>query len=201
MSNAGRKSQVGEWLTDDGRETSYVWKSKDFYIENDRFLNFSEAVSEMESDYYFKEPGKEADFENRVYDCIVELCYGLGLPPIKSLQRQKLYLFEGYRMKPDIIVFHTDNSITVMEIKKTSEKYPSTGTVNQMNAVGQLLLYKSVLHSLYPKSKIRLALVDNKIYKRTFYAFLYVKLPISLVEIQNDRVFVPYYAWGESCDE
>ena len=179
----------------------YKWKSKDCYIENDRFLTLSESIHEMESEYYFREQGKESDFESRIYNCLVELCYGLGLSPIRKVERQKLYSFEGYRMKPDIMVFHTDGSITVFEIKKANEKHPSTGTFNQMNAVGQLLLYKSVLHSLYPKSKIRLALVDNKIYKRTFYAFLQVKLPISLVEIQDNRVFVPYYAWGELCDE
>lgn len=172
------------------------WKEKDNYIERQVFLNYAEALKQMKQNYYYKEPGKEKDFEDRIVECICELCYGLGLPPLEKLYRQKEYHIDDFKIRPDLIVHHTDNSITVFEIKKANEKYPSTATTNQMNAVGQLLLYKSILSSIHKDKKIRVALIDNKIYKRTFFAFAQVKLPITLIEVQNDRVFVPYYAWG-----
>lgn len=159
-------------------------------------MNYNEALKQMQQDYYYKEPGKEKDFEDKIAECICDLCYGLGLPPVKKLLRQKEYRIDNFKIRPDLIVHHSDNSITVFEIKKANEKYPSVGTSNQMNAVGQLLLYKNVLSTLNKGKKIRVALVDNKIYKRTFFAFAQVKLPITLIEVQKDRVFVPYYAWG-----
>lgn len=92
------------------------------------------------------------------------------------------------------MVRHADKSMTVFEVKKASEKYPATGTTNQMNAVGQLLLYKNVLEEKL-NCNVRVALIDNKIYYRTFYAFLNNKLPITLIDFQKDRVFVPYNGW------
>lgn len=154
-------------------------------------------MEELQKDYYYKEPGKEKDFENRIVACIVELCYGLGLPFPSRLARQKEYRLDGFKIRPDLIMFHDDGSVTVFEIKKANEKYPATATVNQMNAVGQLLLYKNVLSSFYEGRTVRVALVDNKIYKRTFCAFTQFKLPITLIEVQKDRVFVPYFAWGD----
>lgn len=176
----------------------YYWKEKECYIERDRVLSPQETRQLLESDYYGKEKGKESDFEEKVYSCLVEICYGLSLAPLTDIKRQKLYLYDGYRIKPDLITFHTDNSITVFEIKKANDKHPCTGTTNQLNAVGQLFLYKSILQARNPKKKIRLAIVDNKIYKRTMYAIADSRLPITLIEVQKDRVFVPYYAWGDS---
>lgn len=63
-----------------------------------------------------------------------------------------------------------------------------------MNAVGQLLLYGNVLSEII-HSKVRLALIDNKIYYRTFCAFLNNHLPITLLDFQKDRLFVPYNGW------
>ena len=83
----------------------------------------------------------------------------------------------------------------MFEIKKTNNKYPATGTYNQLSAVGQLYLYKAILSR--NGAKVRLALVDNKIHKRTAYAFIKEKLPITLVEVQGDRAFIPYYGWYE----
>lgn len=179
------------------KKGKYQWREKDFYIERETFLSPKEAIKEMEKDYYYKESGKEADFEEKIMDCIIDLCYGLGLPVPDRILRQKIYKIDGFTIKPDIIVIHQDNSLTVFEIKKANEKHPCTATSNQMNGIGQLLLYKSVLSSIYSNAKIRLALVDNKIHKRTFFAFAQEKLPITLVEVQKERVFVPYYAWGD----
>ena len=179
------------------KKGKYQWKEKNFYIEREIFLSLKEAIREMNKDYYYKESGNESDFEEKIMDCIIDLCYGLGLPVPDRILRQKTYKIDGFTIKPDIIVIHQDNSLTVFEIKKANEKHPCTATSNQMNGIGQLLLYKSVLSSIYSNAKIRLALVDNKIHKRTFCTFAQEKLPVTLVEVQKERVFVPYYAWGD----
>ena len=98
-------------------------------------------------------------------------------------------------IKPDIITRHKDGSMTVFEVKKANEKYPASGTSNQMNAVGQLLLYGNILEAII-KEPVRLALIDNKIYHRTYAAFAGNRLPITLIELQYDRVFIPYNGWA-----
>ncbi len=42
---------------------------------------------------------------------------------------------------------------------------------------------------------VRAALIDNKIHYRTYCAFVGNKLPITLIDFQKDRVFVPYNGW------
>ena len=54
-------------------------------------------------------------------------------------------------------------------------------------------MYGNVLDGKY--KAVRLALIDNKIYYRTFCAFLGYKLPITLIDFQKDRLFIPYLGW------
>ena len=68
----------------------HQWKEKNFYIEREIFLSPKEAIRETDKDYYYKESGNEADFEEKVMDCIIDLCYGLGLPVPDRILRQKL---------------------------------------------------------------------------------------------------------------
>ena len=68
-----------------------------------------------------------------------------------------------------------------------------------MDAVGQLLLYGNVLEAIID-APVRLALIDNKIYYRTYCAFIGNKLPITLIEYQNDRLFIPYNGWANGGD-
>lgn len=152
------------------------------------------TLKELEAPVRYELKGKEKEFEEHVLmhiDLIVEC---LKLPKINNIRRQKMINADGMYIKPDIIIDHVDDSITVFEVKKINEKNPCTGTVNQMNAVGQLILYKNVIKSIEEK-EVRVALIDNKIYRRTFYAFMENDLPITLIEFQKDRLFVPYNAW------
>ena len=139
--------------------------------------------------------GKEKEFEDHIYENIDDICDGLGLPAIFAKDRQMLVNCIDFQIKPDILVRHIDGTMTVFEVKKANEKNPSTAPSNQMQAIGQLLLYRNVLETRID-APVRLALIDNKIYYRTLCAFMGNNLPITLIELQNDRIFVPYNAWG-----
>lgn len=152
-------------------------------------------IEELKSPLRFEFIGNEKEFEDDIFENIEEICEGMHLPKVIAKGRQRMFSVDGFFIKPDIIVRHIDGTMTIFEVKKASLKYPSTGTVNQMNAVGQLLLYGNVMQSII-QSPVRLALIDNKLYYRTFCAFAGNNLPITLMEYQNGRIFVPYNAWG-----
>lgn len=153
-----------------------------------------EILEELNAPIKYECEGNESDLEDNIIENLDLICQGMNLTPPNIVWRQKRIDTDGFSIKPDIIVRHQDHTVTIFEVKKTNHKYPSTGTTNQMNAVGQLLLYGNVFFS---KSGVfpRLALIDNKIYYRTYCAFLGNKLPIALIDFQKDRVFVPYNGW------
>lgn len=153
------------------------------------------VIEEMRKPLRYQFIGDERAFEDSIFENIEEICAGMKLPPICAKGRQVMFRTSGFQLKPDILVRHTDGTMTVFEVKKANEKYPATGATNQMCAVGQLLLYRNVIQEII-QAPVRLVLIDNKIYYRTFCAFIGNNLPITLVEYQNDRIFIPYCAWG-----
>lgn len=160
-------------------------------------ITTEQSICEMKKPLESMFIGKEKDFEDHIYENINEICAGLGLPAIMEKGRQMLIHRDGMQIKPDILVRHIDGTMTVFEVKKANEKYPSTAPTNQMQAIGQLLLYRNIIETMID-APVRLALIDNKIYYRTFCAFLGNNLPITLIELQNDRIFVPYWGWSSS---
>lgn len=138
--------------------------------------------------------GTEREFENNIVEHLEEICTFLSLPDIESIHRQKQIRAEGIQIIMDIVVRHTDETATIFEVKKASNKHPSHGPSNQLKGVGQLLLYQNLFESI-TGGKPRLVLIDNKIHERTLLAFANNNLPITLVDFQKDRVFIPYRAW------
>lgn len=138
--------------------------------------------------------GKEKEFEEHIVLHLDELCDILELPPILTCQQQLQIRAFGTQCILDIAVKHTDGSTTIFEVKKVNNKNPHTGTANQMQAIGQLLLYQN-MYELKTGVRPRLLLIDNKIFERTLWSFVGNDLPITLVDFQKDRVFVPYRAW------
>lgn len=159
------------------------------------YLGMDKTIEELRRSPDFEFVGNESQFEDNIFEHIEDICVGLHLPRVIVKQRQVMIPIEKqFTIRPDIVVRHEDYSCTIFEVKKANDKYPSTGTSNQMNAVGQLLLYGNVFEAII-KTKPRLALIDNKIYYRTMCAFMGNKLPITLIDFQKDRVFVPYFGW------
>lgn len=157
-------------------------------------------LNKEERDRLLKEPlrwelqGKEKEFEENIMtnlDLIIEC---MGLPDIEVMEQQKVISFEGNRVILDILVHHKDGSATIFEVKKGNNEHPATATSNQMNAVGQLFLYRNVVAEKVGQVP-RLVLIDNKIFNRTMKAFAYSDIPITLMELQKDRLFIPYRAY------
>jgi len=138
--------------------------------------------------------GSEKEFEDNVAEHIEEICLHLDLPAIESIYRQRQIRMNGFQVIMDIVVRHLDQTATIFEVKKANSKHPSTGTFNQMQGIGQLLLYQNAFE-MVTGGKPRLVLIDNKIYERTLWSFVNNELPITLVDFQKDRLFVPYRAW------
>lgn len=136
--------------------------------------------------------GKEKEYEEYIAECLDDICENMGLPPIKKVIRQKRYNFETFSIKPDIIAIHEDMTYSVFEIKCVNAKYPGTAPSEQCRAIGQLLLYKSVLKEKHNGASPRMFLVDQKIAPRTVCVFSDMKLPITLLEVGKDYVFIPY---------
>lgn len=155
---------------------------------------------EMRKPLRYEFIGNEKAFEDHIFGNIEEVCAGLGLPAIIAKDRQRMIHCDNFQIKPDIMVRHIDGTMTVFEVKKANEKHPATAPANQMQAIGQLLLYQNVIQAKI-EAPVRLALIDNKIYYRTYCAFIGNNLPITLIELQNDRIFVPYNGWGVRLSE
>ena len=184
-------------MTNDGLTRLKGWARDGLTDEHmgTEYLGIGETIEELRRPQDFEFIGNESQFEENIFEHIEDICAGLNLPRVIVKQRQVMIPVEKqFTIKPDIVVRHEDYSCTIFEVKKASDKYPSTGTSNQMNAVGQLLLYGNVFEAII-KTKPRLALIDNKIYYRTMCAFMGNKLPITLIDFQKDRVFVPYFGW------
>ena len=157
-------------------------------------IGIKNAIEYMKAPAEFLFIGKESDFEADIYENIEEICAALDLPPIVTAERQRLIRADGMQIKPDILIRHDDGTMTVLEVKKAPAKFPASGTMTQMAAVGQLLLYGNILEAII-NAPVRLALIDTKIYYRTFCAFSGNRLPITLIEYQYNRLFVPYRGW------
>lgn len=158
------------------------------------WISPEDVIKELKSLVYYQCRGNEKELEENIIENIDLICGVLGLPEIEDVGNQKTIKIGGFFIRPDILIRHKDGSMTVFEVKKNSEKYSSTGPMNQMNGVGQVLLYKNVLEEIIC-APVRVAIIDNKIYYRTYCAFMSNKLPITLIDFQKDRIFIPYNGW------
>lgn len=153
-----------------------------------KYVNILDTLNEKQ-EYLFQ--GNEKKYESYILENIKEICDILKLPNIKEIKRQQRFNLDGFSIIPDIVIYHQDRTVSIFEVKCSNPKYPSNITTEQTRAIGQMLLYKNVLEEIL-KTQIRVYLIDQKIHKRTFFIFGNHKLPITLIEIQNDRIFIPY---------
>ena len=137
--------------------------------------------------------GNEKDFEANIIENLDQIIELLGLPEIKAVGRQKQIRFHGGQIIIDIVIRHIDGSATIIEVKKLNKKNKWVSPFAQMQAIGQLLLYQNIFEAK-TNVKPRLILIDNKIHERTCLAFMNNNLPITLIDFQKDRIFVPYNA-------
>jgi hypothetical protein len=177
------KGKYEYWLTPDGLTRLEAYARDGLTDEQER-----ELLAEPQRYFYI---GKEKQYEEYIKESIPEICHNLGLPEVIQVASQQTFDTGTFIIRPDLIAFHSDGSLSVFEVKCNNGKYPSSGVGEQARAIGQLLLYKNVLEEIRGDT-IRVFLVDQKIYKRTVCVFAQIRLPVTLVEVQNDRVFIPY---------
>ena len=141
--------------------------------------------------------GNESAYEKYVVSVLPEIFAELNLPAIEKIETQVAKKIGSFKVILDIYVLHCDNSVSILEAKCSKITKDNHGAAAQAQAqsVGQLLLYKSVVEELRNtkcgNDKVRLFLVDQKILPRTVCIFSQYKLPITLLEISKDRVFIP----------
>lgn len=150
-----------------------------------------DVIKELNKTIEFIFDGDEKGYEENIFEHLKEICEGLGLPRIISASRQVQIRFQGTQIIMDIVVRHEDESATIFEVKKINNKNPHTSTNEQVKAIGQMLLYKNIFEAR-TNAKTRVALITEKIYPRTMIVFSESKLPLTLIEFQKDKVFVPY---------
>ena len=156
-------------------------------------MNIDDAITELRKPLRYEFIGNEKDFESHIIEHIHEIIKCIGLPKLTRIERQKQFRFPGGQIILDIFLMHEDRTLTIIEVKKPSEKHRWTSPHLQMQAIGQLLLYQNIVEERFAKP--RLILIDNKIHERTVMAFANNRLPITLVDFQKDRILVPYRAW------
>ncbi|WP_408954746.1 hypothetical protein [Natroniella sp. ANB-PHB2] len=158
---------------------------------NKMILEKEEALKILKEEQAYCFNGSESEFEEYIKDCLPELCSKIGLPDIKNIIQQKQIKISNFNIRPDLIVVHEDLSKSIFEIKCTNKKHPATAPTEQCKAIGQLMLYQNSIEAL-TKEKPRMFLIDDKIHLRTVAVFKNSNLPITLIEVQNGRVFIPY---------
>lgn len=154
-------------------------------------LTERQVLDLLKSERRYVFTGKEKDFEEYVIECLPEIFETIGLSPIRVLKRQHVIQTTDVWVRIDVLVQHEDDSVSVIETKVVNEKNPQTSVHQQTQAIGQLLLYKAMVEVQYGIEP-RLFLIDTEIHARTILIFKEYKLPVTLMEIQNDRVFIPY---------
>lgn len=161
-------------------------------MSNPRSLSPDDALRYMKSGSELEFIGDEKKFEAHICLHLKEIFEAIGLSEIKLIKRQ-LIIKRDAKCIFDIFVLHADGSISILEVKNSYSTTKKGSIREQCLAIGQLLLYKSMLESYEDLKKIRLFLVDNKIYPRTVSVIVSSSLPITLMQLNHDMVLFPYF--------
>lgn len=152
-------------------------------------LTNDEVIKRLKEKQNYLFDGNEKKFKEFVVENINEIFENANIPKTKKIEIEKVIKLADIRCRIDLFIIHTDNTVSIMETKCTNNKFPSTASFEQCKAIGQILLYGYIFECYYGV-KPRLFLIDTKIHFRTFSVINKYKLPIILMEIQNDGVFI-----------
>ena len=148
-----------------------------------------DVIEEIKKEHRYLFKGNEKKFEKYVYDNLSDICNNLDFANIKKAEMQHVIKTANYKIIPDIMIWHEDGTGTIFEVKVTNLNNPQTSPNEQIKSIGQLLLYRSVIKEKYGKFP-RVFMVTDQLFEKTFHIFAHNDLPVGLIEIQNDRVFV-----------
>jgi transposase len=161
-----------------------MWENKNNKITEDIFLRLK-----SEPNFIFE--GREEDLEVFYNNNISKICKKIGLPKVKKILSQKSIKLNGKYIRPDLLVIHENGEKTVFEVKCSNAKNNNTSATEQCKGLGQLMLYNSYIKEMSGE-RPNLFLISDKIYERTVMAFSDFDLPVTLMEVQKNIIFIPY---------
>lgn len=147
-----------------------------------------ETLSELKKPREYSFNGNEKEFQNLFIEYLDELIMKLDLPKVKEFKLQHKLRGIGCHGFPDVTVLHEDNTLSIFELKRTR---PIHSRMEQVSAIGQALFYQLLAESEVG-GNIRTFLVDYRIEPETYLVCIANKLRITLIEINGNRVLVPY---------
>lgn len=137
------------------------------------------TIKHFEPNYEFM--GDENALEKHVLDNLEIICKGCSWPQIKAVERQFRIKSGDTTAIIDIFVLHEDNSVTIIECKKTK-----TNRNDIVGAIGQVLFYSSIIEHVH-KRKSRLVIASPQINPIVHSTISKYKLPIDLMMVDGDR--------------
>lgn len=131
--------------------------------------------------YFFK--GDKSEYKKYILNNLNDILERIGLSPIKEILSGPEYL-------NTLLIKHEDDTISILEIMHSDSQCSNRAT-DQCKTIEELLLYKLKIKESCGINP-RVFLIAEKIYSKTVCMLLEMELPVILIEVQNDRVFIPY---------
>lgn len=170
------------------KKENEMWVNKNKKIVKDISLRLK-----SESNFIFE--GQEEDLEAYYYNNMTEICKEIGLPKVKKVIKQKSIKLRNKYIRPDLLTIHENGEKSVFEVKCSNSKNNNTSATEQCKGLGQLMLYSSYIKEMSGE-RPNLFLISDKIYERTVMAFSDFGLPVTLMEVQKNIIFIPYNKRG-----
>lgn len=154
-----------------------------FEGESYKLLNPKE-LEEILNSFSSKEFNNEQEFEEYCVEFLPRLFSHIGWEA-SEIMTQKSYSTNFGRIKPDILIKHKNGAISVVECKYSKQRN------DQLNAIGQLLVYRSALERLFNVTP-HIIIADHTAYKGTMIAIKDFDLPITLMAVKKGVAFAPH---------
>jgi hypothetical protein len=139
------------------------------------------TIQDIDITPQYKFEGKEKDVEDHIISNIHEISENCMWGEIKRIETQFVIPLKNSKIRADIMIWHTDGTGTVIEVKK-SETHRS----QNLSAIGQALFYGRVMEKTLTKMP-RMVVASNEISRELYDVIHRFKLPINLLMVDNDR--------------
>ena len=125
--------------------------------------------------------GTEKDIESHIVDNIEDISAGCGWGVVKSLKTQFTIRSKSTFYRPDVMIWHSDGSGTVIEVKSTISNRQSL-----LSSVSQVLQYGTIIEKKLGAMP-RLVIAANEISDDVYDCIKAYKLPINMLMVDGDR--------------
>lgn len=161
-------------------------------MEDLDYTDVSELTGEYKEHFFGKKPKdnefkSEKEFIAHLHENIIEIGVFLDLPKIKEVRIEVPLDYSGLKVKSwrtskaraDIVIFHEDDSITIIEAKKGTIKHDA------FSGITQLLYYKMLMEYQF-KSVINMVLATETIHPDLVKMTQLNSLDINFIGVTKD---------------